>query len=623
MGEILFVNNASRLKSYLTKKRKSLSDGGYFIAFSPIAIDTKNLLERFGIMRYQKVSYSKSDKENLLQEYIKLFGRMGKWNGMHAHWWISDLASKNRFGSPLLSSLQDWMVCLQVIKAAEIEKKGVVFINLSWAVVIALRQASFLYNWKIQIIASPLSVRKFRLKSRFREWLVLIFSAMQAFKQINEVRKYFGDIKTKKKQKQPINLIKSFVYTSAFRKSGGYSDPFFGELAGILQKKSSGKIKVLTVAWGFSDRKISFQKMKELSHSWVVPLEYFLTYGDVVKYFFLLLVKLVKHSFKVKGRIIFSENDISPLVKEVLSFGGWRIQLNHYLHYAVGKRIASQYNIDSCFLTYEGRPWERALILGIRSVDNSVRIVGYQHTVVPQSAADMFQNFQELENIPLPDAILCTGTTPCNIIKRYSAFPHDRIRASCALRYGYLTDIKPFQRRQKIGKRTILVALCGVMEITSLVWYVIKQAKKNTNIEFVIRSHPVFTLDKILSPKEFKSHIKANIKLSEGNLLIDDVRNSDAILYWGSTVALESIRLGRPVIHFDRGDIFSYDPLFELEDFKWRVDNECNIAKKLKMITDLTDEEYWELQEKGMSYVMAYHHPITEEALSCFFEKNN
>lgn len=76
--------------------------------------------------------------------------------------------------------------------------------------------------------------------------------------------------------------------------------------------------------------------------------------------------------------------------------------------------------------------------------------------------------------------------------------------------------------------------------------------------------------------------------------------------------------LGRPVIHFDRGDLLSYDPLFELDAFKWRVSDGTDLTSIVRVIRDLPDGEYCTLQGRARRYVMDYFRQTDDHAMSQF-----
>ena len=99
---------------------------------------------------------------------------------------------------------------------------------------------------------------------------------------------------------------------------------------------------------------------------------------------------------------------------------------------------------------------------------------------------------------------------------------------------------------------------------------------------------------------------------------MEDVIKCDAVLYWGSSVALEGIRLGKPAIHFNQDDILSYDPLFDLKNFKWVVNPHDNILDVVDQINNIPDNRFEELRDLARRYALAYHNPVSKESLSPF-----
>ena len=100
--------------------------------------------------------------------------------------------------------------------------------------------------------------------------------------------------------------------------------------------------------------------------------------------------------------------------------------------------------------------------------------------------------------------------------------------------------------------------------------------------------------------------------------MASDVADSSAVLYWGTTVALEALMMGKPLIHFDRGDFLSYDPLFEFDDFKWRVRENQDLCSVLNDIRNLSEEESIVLKEKGRNYIRSYFHEVDDNSMSKF-----
>jgi hypothetical protein len=162
------------------------------------------------------------------------------------------------------------------------------------------------------------------------------------------------------------------------------------------------------------------------------------------------------------------------------------------------------------------------------------------------------------------------------------------------------------------------VVLEGVKAVLPLVKYVLSNAPKCGNVKFRIRAHPVLSFERLLSFLGRDVEIYENVEVSHGRSIMEDIEDCDAVLYWGTTVALEALMLGRPVIHFDRGDLLSYDPLFELDAFKWRVSDGTDLTSILGAIRDLPDEEYCMLQGRARRYVMDYFRQADDYSMSQF-----
>jgi surface carbohydrate biosynthesis protein (TIGR04326 family) len=269
-------------------------------------------------------------------------------------------------------------------------------------------------------------------------------------------------------------------------------------------------------------------------------------------------------------------------------------------------------------MTFEGNPWERMLIRGLRDNDPKVPIVGYQHSVVPQAWLAYFPGVYEATGGCLPDVVLTTGQKTKNILKRYGNYSNIKLRTCCALRYDYLHKLNPLARKTKQTSVKIIVALDGLMEVQSLVNYVLKQASQMDTVKFILRNHPANSSKSFLNYTREITNLVANIQLSRGTSVEEDISKCDLVLYWGTTVSLEAIMLGKPVVHFDRGDLLSHDPLFELEVFKWTVTPTQDLSSIIAEIQELSDEEYKLAQMESRSYVKDFFAPVNKEAMSLF-----
>ena len=135
--------------------------------------------------------------------------------------------------------------------------------------------------------------------------------------------------------------------------------------------------------------------MKELNNSLVHPLEIYLTYWEVLKCSLKWFWKINFDPFRIKGKLYWLGYEITPFFDEFINFGGFRISFFQALHFDIAKRLGEKYQIQACLMTYEGRPWERFFIAGLRKANIKTIIIGYQHTVIPLAATDMFLHPKE------------------------------------------------------------------------------------------------------------------------------------------------------------------------------------------------------------------------------------
>jgi len=596
------------------------TNNGYYISFASSSSRIMDFLVKHGVQSIDPVILSPNRQEAILNDYIEAVGKLGEWNGHIPHWWITEIASKNAYTNPFLKPIGEFIHCLDAIQKVRTTNNTLFIIGSSWPTVMTLRRIALNNEWNLSVLCWACSRITSKWFGKAKTWIGMFRNALGTLREIIRTNKCFGRKIPLIEKNNPVYLIKSFVYPDSFKDNGSYQDPFFGELADYLTEELSGKAKVMTIALGFANKQDCYKRMRNLRKSKVIPLESMLSCGDVVKDLCHLSWELILKPFKVKGSIEFLGYDIADLMRELLASEGWRIPYFHYLHRAIGERLARNYNIITCALTYEGNPWERAFIVGIKRGSPNTRIIGYQHSVIPQVAVNMFQSYRELKKIPLPDVLLTTGEVPADILQEHGAFPKERVKISCALRYHYLDKIKkqPRHRMSGHGKIRVLVALCGVVKTLPLLRYAIDQACSFQHIDLLIRTHPVLPFDQLQVLIGDVRSIPSNIKISHGSTVMEDVLSCDAVIYWGSSVALEAIRLGKPVIHFNQGDFLSYDPLFDLKDFKWIVNPRDDILNVLEHINNLSDNEFEELRDKAQSYVIAYHNPVSKEALLPF-----
>lgn len=499
---------------------------------------------------------------NFLKDYLDLTAQLNKEQQGSLLWWATDIASKNRFQSPLPELLQDKTPTPRPLAARV------------WA--------AHVLRWLWHSGRTILRVL----------WIKLALGRR---------------LEAGLSENSSYDVVKSFLYLRSFGPDGAYRDAFLGPLIGHL----SARAPLLVLVDIPSDFRACVKALQQAAPgTLVVPWEYFLTVKDVIHF----TLKGLAFTPKPPSKLLFGREDVAHLVRPLLSYGRAKIQPYQLFHYPACLNLCRRIKVQRFILTHESNPWEKMCILALRRGAPGARIIGYQHNVVPQASANMFISPQERGLTPLPDKIIATGPEPKRVLEENGGYPPGMVEAGCALRTEALQE--DFPPRGKI--KNILVAMEGVDGVHALASYAIEQLKMRGDYRVVFRTHPV------LPWAYFQRKYGCNLKpynhffLSNGQTLKNDILASDVVIYWGSTVGMESLGMGRPVIHFDNGSLLSFDPLFRCPHLKWLVKPDQSLNDTLAAIDATSDADFIRARALALEYLKEYFAPVSAQCLEKF-----
>ncbi|MCB9757491.1 MAG: hypothetical protein H6753_03595 [Candidatus Omnitrophica bacterium] len=571
--------------------------------------ESQALIAKHSIQKIQLPVWDKECREKWLAAYVCAVGQVNL--TLHSRlWWATDFSSKNRFNSHLPQLVQKF---LMIVEACEISPKDdVIICSVPWQLQGALR--TFFLKSDIEFQA------KFSLLTKYQdlglEFLKRIGSGLFHFVRLIGRFIFARMILTSKLQtflenKPSAYVIKTFVYDHSFSREGRYRDVFFGQLSEFLVKNGQ---KVIFLANILGDFKSCVKKIAHCPHADIIPIEYCVTLGDIIS----ALWQSVIYRPQVKQAVWLGEHDISDLINAELASCSGKIQIYQYLHYAATRALLKTIAAKCFLLTYENNPWEKMCLLAFREQALQTEILGYQHTVTPQASVNMFISAEEEGVIPKPDRVLTVGAATKDIIDRYTQISSLPVQAACALRYEVLWNLKPLARTKTFN---ILLALDGIVEVYEMVNYVIQQLIDQKKYKIIIRTHPVLPISLIENKLLYKLARLPFVEISQGYSPIQDIERTDMTIYWGSTVALESLWMGKPIINFDKQDLFSYDPLFDCPHFKWTVGPHQELRPVLEEIYALTDEDFLAGYQNAHTYLAQYFYPVNPANMSPFLPR--
>ncbi|MHB8108397.1 MAG: glycosyltransferase family protein [Syntrophorhabdaceae bacterium] len=543
----------------------------------------------------------KEFQEKFLEEYINLIGSIGRDVNSKA-WWATDMASKNRSTCRLPVLLYEFLSTVLSLARPENNSSSK---ETSWVLLDSLNlhmsgnksgchYVSKNQKWKeaifmrVRTMARILRVLSVVFLKKFYFWIKL----RNTISHIPPGRKY---------------VIKTFLYNHSFDEKSHYKDTFFGSLPDFLKNTE----KVLILADILGDVSHVVKKIRECRSHVIVPLEMFLSVRDVMH----AVVEILLTKISLTQKYLFFGYDVTDIVKGELKRTCNGIPFYQYLHRAMIKGLVKKIKVETFLFTYENNPWEKMCMMAIRKYSQATKTIGYQHSVVPQASANAFISQYEADIIPTPDRILTVGEKPKKIMEKYGYFKNGKIEPACALRFEYLFRSKAYTRKKE---GHILLALEGLDETHRLMNYAMTQLKGNSYFQVRYRTHPEMPINKFEKRLVFPLNEVPNFHLTGNVLLKDDLKWADVVLYWGSTVSLEALISGRPIIRYNMDTVLDNDPLFECNHLKWVVTDTMSLSETIEQIYRLDDESYFKAWTMAKQYLSDYFFPVTPERMKLF-----
>ena len=239
-------------------------------------------------------------------------------------------------------------------------------------------------------------------------------------------------------------------------------------------------------------------------------------------------------------------------------------------------RVVEESKPNFILHTFEGHGWERILAAEAHKISGSIKVFGYQHTVLfPGKRALNFQYGRGAD----PDHIFTIGSTNKNLMEMESEFKNISVIGSNKFKNkGHVK--KPNKNRQ------CLFAPEGVIsEVILMAEFALKVARNAKNNKFSMRLHPILKKEKVLRILEQKfGRFESNFSISEESLE-SDLENSSWVCYRGSTVVLEGISNTLRPIYLDIDGVLDLnDPL--PQDLKFR-----RVASKPEHLVQIINED--------------------------------
>ena len=511
-------------------------------------------------------------------------------------WWAHLTAAKNVMTSPLGDRLLEVLAVAEYLLAGAAPPVAVVGMADAQAKVLMRSLALAAAGWGFQ----DLRKKKTRPSWNVLHGLVQIARTAAALPALRRAR-----------QSRDFDLL-LFTYVDAdFRED---RDAFFGRLA-IRVMERTPRPSTLHVAYFNDEPRKVLPLLGKTRLPPYEPLYGWLTWSDLLWCAVALIVEAVRIP-RYRPRE-FVGLDVTPILVEEfrrdLGPGGYAASL---LVYRASRRLTLARRPRLLIYPFENKAIEKLLVLGVRSAHPACRLVGYQHTsVTPRHSSLLFAE-GEAKVTPLPDRIVTVGEVSKQWLQRLGRYPAGLLTCGCSLRH-HLGE--PLARRAPNGGSRVLLALSSTLRELQEAVRLIRRAKAiDSGLAFSVRPHPAFPI--ALLAEEDRSWLATNAVDCSGTPLRHNLAWCDVVAYASSTVAIEALAAGRPVINLVLSDYLDPDPVLDSLAFHWKANDERALAKCVHEVAALSTQRYEASQAEALQYVQRYLHEPTERALDAFFD---
>jgi hypothetical protein len=510
------------------------------------------------------------------------------------HWWAYTSTAKNLLSSPLGNRLLEVLAIRELasLHRGRLEVEGATPGQMD--AVAALTRGDGVavvgsaYRWRGLRRMLRLADGLLRqLQQAMRVWFGFAFSAAAAWRDLD---------------------LCLFTYVDAPRRAG--ADGYFGPLHTLLTELRP-QLRVGHAAYVYAPYRRRLREFRRVDGERTFALFGLLTAADLASACWRSMRALFPRQALAGASP--SESALAPLLEECLiedvALGGY--QHNVLVHHAM-RRFVAKSTVTTLIYPYENKSLEKSLLLGARAGKPGIRLIGYQHTSITARHVTLRFEPGEADITPLPDRIITVGEATRKHLERHGNYPRGIFQTGCALRQVW-DAVLPRNRHQP--PRLLLALSSSRSELVEAVAFM-RTAAQQFSLEIRVRTHPNFPI--ALLPADLFAWVSNDATDLSGTDLAGNLLWCDAVAYVSSTVALEALMRGRPVINLRVSDPIDPDPLLETAPLAWKVDSPGKLADVLRQVGELSDEEFSRRQNQSVEKMKAYFAPISTDGLSPF-----
>jgi hypothetical protein len=278
--------------------------------------------------------------------------------------------------------------------------------------------------------------------------------------------------------------------------------------------------------------------------------------------------------------------------------------------YVQVQNMVAHWRPVSIVVTYEGHAWERLVFAAARSVNPSIRCVGYHHAILfPRQHAIKRPLGREYD----PD-IICMGGGITRKVLEQTTQLHDTPLVTVGTHRQEESGLSLLEKKNADLAQACLVIPDGTVdECLTIFGFVLEAAVLAPHINFIIRMHPVMPFAVVAARDPRLLALPANVRVSDQPIKVDFDRSRWAI-YRGSGAAIRAVVAGlRPFYLKPCGEKFGIDPLYELDTWRYIVTSPEELMARIELDLASNVEDFAEELAKAREFCGEYFTPVNLE----------
>jgi len=268
------------------------------------------------------------------------------------------------------------------------------------------------------------------------------------------------------------------------------------------------------------------------------------------------------------------------------------------------------------FTTFEGHGFERVIFAVARSVNPSIRCVGYQHSGLFETSHSALRRLECMYN---PDVILTIGEADK---RRLEESYNDEVTAVHVVgtrRSGPLsTSLERAASFLNNGRACLVLPEAFEDEMRFLFDFAIECALGLRQVMFFFRVHPSISVSEFIQKEPKYKDLPSNVAFSTVDFK-SDLSRCKWGMYRGSTAAFAALASGLRPVYVHRVTEISFDPLHRLGSWRKVVSEATEMSQLIEDDTSCLPRSVKDEQEAVQLFLQDSFSPMNADVVARLF----